>query len=225
MPSGARYRIWGADRLLPRRTRSCSPSADGHALPGVSQLRLPAGRAHRDKDPRSFGFKKSLLSHGIVRVLIRAMNSLSKTTSGATLLMLRKCFRLTNILLMTPIGFADLPTALNDGLLRTLVVCALSPFAHDLHPQFAQYLVHWFPPCLSNHTFVSALDSGLHGVSDLINSDLFKSSELCSIWDTFFGIARRPLEVLRAFSARPASSVLKACDNPECLKIDAKAAF
>ncbi|KAK6981612.1 hypothetical protein R3P38DRAFT_3460198 [Favolaschia claudopus] len=119
-----------------------------------------------DEDPRSSGFKKSLLSHGIVRVLIRAMNSLSKTTSETTLFMLRKCFRLTNFLLMTPIGFSDLPTALNDGLIRTLVVSILS----------------------NRRNFVV---SGTH----------------------FFGIARNPLEVLRAFDARPASSVLKACDN------------
>ncbi|KAK6981600.1 MYND-type domain-containing protein, partial [Favolaschia claudopus] len=193
-------------------------------LVGNVELALSDGGS-KDREESCSGFRKSLLSHQFVRVLLRAMCSLSNTRSEATLFLLRRCFKRMNILLMTPVGFTSLPAALDDGLLRVVVLCALSPFAHDLQEQFEKYLVHWFPPCLHNYSFVSALDAALHGTADLVNTDAFKSSEIRRAWDTFLNIARSSLEILRVFDARPASSVLKACDNLECLKIDAKITF
>ncbi|KAK6981596.1 hypothetical protein R3P38DRAFT_3234024 [Favolaschia claudopus] len=175
-------------------------------------------------------WRRSLYCHKIVRVLLRAICSLCITTFQHTLLLLRDCFKLINTTLLTSFGFTDLPAAIDDGLIRSLVACTLSPFAQDLQPQLEKYLVISFPPRLHDYGFLSSLVRALNGLVDVVTGDRFKSSEVRPIWDVFLALTHIPSTVLEILSdriiARASSSpVLKACDNVECLKIKEEANF
>ncbi|KAJ6462229.1 hypothetical protein C8R45DRAFT_1220653, partial [Mycena sanguinolenta] len=170
-------------------------------------------------------FGEALLSQNILRVVIKAVRSLSNGCSAPTLNALYKCFDLLAALFVTSEGYAEIPAAVDEGLLRALIMCAQSSLADDLQDQFKLYFVGLLPSSLVHHRFLSQLTVALHEITDLVNTPAFKRCTTYGLWKEFLSVANERLEVLAAFDSNRASRNTKACDNLQCSKIDVKNSF
>ncbi|KAF7342448.1 hypothetical protein MVEN_01834000 [Mycena venus] len=169
-------------------------------------------------------FGEALLSQDIIRALISALCSLSNTTVPPTVDGLHKCLNMLAMIFITPSGYHALPAALDDGLLRALVMCAQCSFAHEIHDQFKVYFIGLFRSSLVHYRFLSALDMALDETTELINTRAFKRCGIYKMWEEWLSVVDERLKVLHEFDSQR-DLRMKACDNLKCSTIDDKTAF
>ncbi|KAF7350641.1 MYND-type domain-containing protein [Mycena sanguinolenta] len=171
-------------------------------------------------------FGQALLARDIVPAVLKAVCSLSNSSATPALTALHSCFDLLASLFLSSDGYAKLPEAIDEGLLRALVISAQCPFADGVDQKY--YKLHFtllLPFSLVYHRFVSTLLTALDEITELICTPTFQQCAIYDTWKEFLSLALARLEVLAAFDSERASRNVKACDNLQCSKIDAKTAF
>ncbi|KAJ6483213.1 hypothetical protein C8R45DRAFT_1099501 [Mycena sanguinolenta] len=115
-------------------------------------------------------FGKALLTRNIIRALITAICSLS---NSLTLDALHSCFNLLAVLFLSSEGYAKIPEAMEQGLLRALLISAQCPLNDKIEQYYKLHFPGLLSSCLVNCCFLSALTVALHGITDLLNTTAF----------------------------------------------------
>ncbi|KAF7372890.1 MYND-type domain-containing protein [Mycena sanguinolenta] len=166
-------------------------------------------------------FGKALLERNFIGVLIKAICSLSKSVIRDALHPAQKAVELLATVLQTRDGYSQILAAIDEGLLRALILAAQSDFADDLDHEYFVRLLRRF---LFHHRYLSALGRALEGIINLLNTAAFRQCKTYKLWNQFFSVARERLEVLTAVdSSKCVRNV--ACDNLQCCEIGVKTEF
>ncbi|KAJ7203547.1 hypothetical protein GGX14DRAFT_461451 [Mycena pura] len=191
---------------VPHKQHTPSPH-DGFALLAVFVLLQQTDLFHGP-------LREPLVTYGIVECLAVALHALCGPEMLLTEQLIPMCFGVLYPSISTFPGFPWFKQALDNGLLRALVLCACR------RQQILQTPLHWFlrEPLLEMlvyHSVLSSLRPVLDEAKDLADSPGFRSSEYAREWDTFVALATERLAVMERYDSG-ALCALRACDNVEC---------
>ncbi|KAJ7182405.1 hypothetical protein C8R43DRAFT_1144388 [Mycena crocata] len=164
----------------------------------------------------------SLRHHGIIPLLATAAVALVESGGGHTSDILKHYFATLTVLLQDGWGHGWLPAAVNNGLLRAIVLWTTkNPEESQLSIKcilsfMSSYLVYYPIP--------SAMDAALRALDDLISSEGFQASPMYDKWEQFTDLVQQRYALVQMFDSG-AYTNLKACDNLECSTIAEKTVF
>ncbi|KAJ7827095.1 hypothetical protein B0H13DRAFT_1917808 [Mycena leptocephala] len=133
----------------------------------------------------------------------------------------RECFRLLARILISSPGYMFLEEAIKSGMLRAIVMCATLPSATELHP-LSQILLMIVLMGLIPYHVVRKVGDSLNDLEDLVSAPNFQCSGLINDWEKFVRLVEDQVEVMAKMGERIS---MKACDNLQCTKIEAKSLF
>ncbi|KAJ7134109.1 hypothetical protein C8R46DRAFT_1201641 [Mycena filopes] len=114
--------------------------------------------------------------------------------------------------------------ALDEGLLRTIVLCARRPSLSKTQHHLKFLLREYLPSSTVYCDFIPAMEEALAGVETLVSTGAFLSSETFADWTHFLSIAQERIALLESFDSRDLLAQ-KACDELECSIILEKGDF
>ncbi|KAJ7827091.1 hypothetical protein B0H13DRAFT_1917804 [Mycena leptocephala] len=162
-----------------------------------------------------------LYSYRWVEALVTATLSLISASTPSTTNTVRECFRLLARILISSSGYMFLEEAIKSGMLRAIVMCATLPSAVELHP-LSEILLMIVVMGLIPYHVVRELGDSLNDLEDLVSAPNFQCSGLINDWEKFVRLVEDQVEVMAKMGERIS---MKACDNLQCTKIDAKSLF
>ncbi|KAF8143692.1 hypothetical protein K438DRAFT_1875536 [Mycena galopus ATCC 62051] len=191
---------------VPHRQYTLNPH-DGFALLAVFALLQGTDLFHGP-------LREPLVANGIVECLTVVLHALCGPEMLLTEQLIPMCFGILYPSLSTFPGFPWLKQALDNGLLRALVLCA------GRRERILQTPLHWFlrEPLLEMlvyHSVLSSLRPVFDEAKSLANSPGFRSSEYAREWDKFVTLATERLAVMERYDSGELGA-LRACDNVDC---------
>ncbi|KAJ7274741.1 hypothetical protein C8J57DRAFT_1312636 [Mycena rebaudengoi] len=161
----------------------------------------------------------ALVARNIVKALINLACALGKSTSIQTTLALKQIFVVLGAVLMArPTEVQLFCDALDHKLLRALVICGRGPNGSKMNGFINLFLEVLMPPQLVYPKVLSALDSALDDINELVTPDDFKDAKMYDHWVSFSNLAEDRIAILKSCEAGETPS-MRACDNLECGEI------
>ncbi|KAJ7337699.1 hypothetical protein DFH08DRAFT_877340 [Mycena albidolilacea] len=191
---------------VPHKQHKPSPH-DGFALLAVFALLQETDLFHGP-------LREPLVTNGIVECLTVALHALCGPEMLMTEQLIPMCFGILYPSISTFPGFPWFKQALDNGLLRALVLCA------GRRERILQTPLHWFlreplVEMLVYHSVLSSLRPVFDEAKNLANSPGFRNSEYAREWDNFLALATERLSVMERYDSGELGA-LRACDNVEC---------
>ncbi|KAJ7658276.1 hypothetical protein DFH06DRAFT_1297625 [Mycena polygramma] len=162
----------------------------------------------------------ALASQDIVPALTRAACASSNLAAE----LLSKIFFMLGTFLINTAGYDGVRQALENNLLRALIICAPTPAARALRPCLQFLLTYVLPQFFIYHGVVAALGPALNEVADLVATDTFRQSQIYPDWEKTMAVAFERLDILKRQNSGETPS-MKACDSLECLVIQTKSSL
>jgi hypothetical protein len=132
-------------------------------------------------------------------------------------LALKKTFVvLRSVLMARPTEVQLFCDALDHKLLRALVICGRGPNGSKMDGFINLFLEVLMPPQLVYPKVLSALDSALDDVNELVAPDDFKDAKMYDHWVPFSNLAEDRIAILKSCEAGETPS-MRACDNLEVM--------
>ncbi|KAJ7604512.1 hypothetical protein DFH06DRAFT_1254770 [Mycena polygramma] len=175
-------------------------------------------------------FGAALTTHNSVHTLTHILCVLEKVDSTMPIAPMAKhatkklLWILGTILASTSGKIQWLSDAIEAKLLRTLIVHSGGPHAESIQHLVPLFLTVILPPRLVYPGVLTALDTSLDDVDELVTAAAFKKSRIYDRWTQFSELAEDRIRVLDAYNDRETRS-MKACDNLDCGIIRPKSTF
>ncbi|KAK7018196.1 hypothetical protein R3P38DRAFT_2981699 [Favolaschia claudopus] len=168
-------------------------------------------------------FRSALVHHEIMRVMTRALISLSRTNHSGAGESLRHALSFVSVVVLSD-DYKQIAAALDAGVLCALIQCASCPLAGTLQKQFERIINEYFKPCLVSYSFLAGLDPALDAVAYLLEMEAYKTSPISNMWNEFFTIAKERLTLFKMIKACR-GSLVRVCDNLQCRRIAERHVF
>ncbi|KAJ7134116.1 hypothetical protein C8R46DRAFT_1235303 [Mycena filopes] len=169
-----------------------------------------------DEDDSARRLLQELMRNGLIKHLVRTSAALSEApnvTSGVDTI--NKCFLILRRLMDDQGMHLLMAYALDEGLLRTIVLCARRPSLSKTQHHFNFLLREYLPSSTVYCDFIPAMEEALAGVETLVSTDAFIKSETFADWTHFLSIAQERIALWESFDSRDLLAQ-KACDELEC---------
>lgn len=167
-------------------------------------------------------YETELLAHGFAGVLTEAICGLNfvlaEHSSGPQLLN-SLLLNLGNALVYPP-GYLWVAEALKAGLLRAIVMSALSG-GHSVHPQLEFWVTSLIPGSMVYRCVVRDLDNAYRDIEDLATNRAFRQSSLFNDWRAMTILSRERVDLLDDEEEMEEEDCMpfKGCDNVEVRRI------
>ncbi|KAJ7159375.1 hypothetical protein C8R43DRAFT_994521 [Mycena crocata] len=156
-----------------------------------------------------------LLAIGFITSLTRVVYVLAHSSRTAASPVLRNSLALLCRFLSTSSDHELVASAIDAGLVHSIVACAL---AGRSHPQLDSLLDDILPPSLAYYSTLDSLEGAMAAVQEALANEAMSSEWLDEKWGPFQAVADERLEIMKHFHNRMVES-WKACDNVECGKV------
>ncbi|KAJ7663248.1 hypothetical protein DFH06DRAFT_1128578 [Mycena polygramma] len=170
-------------------------------------------------------FYAALMVQDFVRHVTVATRALSQQDStDIAVLGLETCFMLLQDIWGDPYGYLVIPSALQHGLLHSIIACTLKPELRGLHRYLTFFVAEVFTPSTVYLHVLSMTETALRDVETGASTDQFRASPLFDDWREFAAVAAKRIAVLHEFETGDTVE-MRACDNLSCGKMEEKSSF
>ncbi|KAJ7156799.1 hypothetical protein C8R46DRAFT_1196214, partial [Mycena filopes] len=166
---------------------------------------------------------RELVQNDLIKHLVRTSAVLSEAPDGGVET-INKSFVILRHLMDQRIMRLIIPNALDQGLLRTIVLCARRSSLSETQHHLEFFLRELLPSSTVYCDVIPPMGEAIAGVKTLVSTDAFIKSEIFADWTHFLSIAQERFALLQSFDSRDLGAQ-KACDELDCSIILEKTRF
>ncbi|KAJ7509236.1 hypothetical protein B0H11DRAFT_2216934 [Mycena galericulata] len=160
----------------------------------------------------------ALIPLGFVKTLILIGCALSRITVPSSSMITQNCLILLEAIFHLQAGHRELCVAVQNGLLRVILLCAKSPASDSVHNALLNLLSRVLSPATVYYHVLVDLGTACFAIADVVGPEGFSRQDVFEAWRRLMHVVQARLEVLRIFDSADRLS-LRACDYVECCNI------